>query len=91
MQIFLILCKNRISFLIFMKKHLLISTLLLIVAYNLVGFMAAFQAIRSEWRQSVRSELGKVAKNDLVRFVFAKEAFDISKKEKTEFNKFWAR
>ena len=43
--------------------------------------MAAFQAIRSEWRQSVRSELGKVAKNDLVRFVFAKEAFDISKKE----------
>jgi hypothetical protein len=72
-----------------MKKHLLISTLLLIVAYNLVGFMAAFQAVRSEWRQSVRSELAKVAENDLVRFVFAKEEFDISKKEFTHKGRYY--
>jgi hypothetical protein len=43
--------------------------------------MATFQAIRSEWRQSVRVELAKVAENDLVQFVFAKNDVDISKKE----------
>jgi excinuclease UvrABC helicase subunit UvrB len=64
-----------------MKKHTLISILLLIVGYNLIGFMAAFQAIRSEWRQSVRVELAKVAENDLVRFVFSNDEFDISEKE----------
>jgi hypothetical protein len=64
-----------------MKKHLIVSSFLLLVLYNLMGFMAAFRVIRSEWRQSVRAELGKVAEENLVRFVFAKNEFDISEHE----------
>ncbi|MDZ7877557.1 MAG: hypothetical protein U5L45_07800 [Saprospiraceae bacterium] len=43
--------------------------------------MAAFQAIRSEWRQSVRVELAKVAETDLIKFVFSKAEFDSSTEE----------
>jgi hypothetical protein len=64
-----------------MKKHIILSTLLLLVVYNLIGFMAAFQVIRLEWRQSVRSELAKIGEENLVRFVFSKNDKAISKKE----------
>jgi hypothetical protein len=64
-----------------MKKHLIVSTLFLLVAYNLVGFMAAFQVVRSEWRHSVRSELAKISEENLVRFVFSKNDARISKHE----------
>jgi hypothetical protein len=43
--------------------------------------MAAFQVIRSEWRQSVRSELAKVSENNLVRFVFSKNDWTLSENE----------
>jgi hypothetical protein len=43
--------------------------------------MAAFQAVRSEWRQSVRTELAKVAEGNLVRFVFSKDNAVVSKHE----------
>jgi hypothetical protein len=64
-----------------MKKHLILSILLLLVVYNLIGFMAAFQVIRLEWRQSVRSELAKMSDTDLTRFVFAKNEIDTFEKE----------
>ena len=64
-----------------MKKHIILSTLLLLVVYNLIGFMAAFQAIRLEWRQSVRSELAKISEENLVRFVFSKNEGIHFKKE----------
>jgi hypothetical protein len=64
-----------------MKKHAVISILLLTVAYNLIGFMAAFQAIRSEWRQSVREKLATLAEEDVVHFVFAQKDIDLSKHE----------
>jgi hypothetical protein len=64
-----------------MKKHLIVSTLLLLIGYNLVGFMAAFQVVRFEWRQSVRTNLAKVAEENLVRFVFSKKDAMVSKHE----------
>ena len=64
-----------------MKKHLLAVPFLLLILYNSVGFVAVFKAIRSEWRQSVRTELGEVAKENLVRFVFAKNQIDTDEKE----------
>ena len=64
-----------------MKKHLLAVPFLLLILYNTVGFVAIFNVIRSEWRQSVRAELGNVAKENLVRFVFAKNTFDLDEKE----------
>ncbi len=64
-----------------MKKSIILSTLLLLVVYNLIGFMAAFQAIRAEWRQSVRVELAEISEENLVRFVFSKNEVNIFKKE----------
>jgi excinuclease UvrABC helicase subunit UvrB len=64
-----------------MKKHLIVSTLFLVVAYNLVGFMAAFHVVRLEWRHSVRTELAKISEENLVRFVFSKNDARISKNE----------
>jgi excinuclease UvrABC helicase subunit UvrB len=72
-----------------MKKHLILSTLLLIVGYNLIGFMAAFHVVRLEWRQSVRVELAKISETDLVRFVFSKNKMDISEKEFTHEGKYY--
>lgn len=64
-----------------MKKHLLVLPFLLLILYNTIGFVAVFNAIRSEWRQSVRVELSEVAKENLVRFVFAKNELDTDEKE----------
>jgi hypothetical protein len=64
-----------------MKRHVIVSICLLLVLYNLIGFMAAFQAIRFEWRQSVRAELAEVAEENLVRFVFSKNDAAASKNE----------
>jgi hypothetical protein len=64
-----------------MKTHVSVSIFLLLVLYNLMGFIAAFQAVRYEWRQSVRAELAKVAEDNLVHFVFAKNDVPVSKKE----------
>jgi hypothetical protein len=64
-----------------MKRHVIVSICLLLVLYNLVGFMAAFQAVRFEWRQSVRAELAEVAEGNLVHFVFSKNDAAASKNE----------
>lgn len=64
-----------------MKKHLLVVPFLLLILYNTVGFVAVFKAIRSEWRQSVRAELGEMAKENLVRFVFDKNELDLDDNE----------
>ena len=64
-----------------MKKHLLAVPFLLLILFNTIGFVAVFKAIRSEWRQSVRTELSKVAKENLVRFVFAKNELRLGEKE----------
>ena len=64
-----------------MKKHLLVVPFLLLILYNTLGFVAVFKALRCEWRQSVRAELSEVAKENLVRFVFAKNELDTDEKE----------
>ena len=65
----------------FMKKRIIPFILLLFIIYNLIGYMAAFQVIRSEWRLSVRAELAKIAKDNLVKFVFSKNNFDTNQTE----------
>jgi hypothetical protein len=64
-----------------MKKSIVIA-LLAVFFYNLVGFMAAFRFIRSEWRHAVWAELAERKDHDLTTtFYFSTQNFDPTEHE----------
>jgi hypothetical protein len=63
-------------------KKLYGSILLLLLLYNLVGFMAGFSIVRAEWHEYVHSTLSQLTNSEnIVSFKISKTQFDSAENE----------